>query len=155
MFELLRNLVSVSACGWDQSPPSPNNTSPSIPHTDTRTHITVAHRRQLGSRYTFQSPWQRPASWLTNVCLPGLYFNFLLSANQQQHFSFEMCDSERQAWIQPVVISFPTPKQLNLKIAKTYISLCALSGPALCMELFKLRSVHRPRLFCRHCGYST
>ena len=37
-----------------------------------------------------------------------------------------MCESERQVWIQPVVISFPfhVLKQLNLKTAKARVSLC-------------------------------
>lgn len=39
------------------------------------------------------------------------------SANHHLHYSFQMCESERKAWIQPVVISFPIHvlKQFNLK----------------------------------------
>lgn len=131
VFDLIRNPPSTAASIETQQWWGPHRCS-------TRTELTVY------SLVTMVTSRETACKW----CWSRLCFDFLLSANLHQYYSYQMCESERQAWIQPVVISFPIRivKQLNLKTAKLRVSYCAFSGAAICMELFWQRSLLGPSL---------
>lgn len=100
-----------------------------LPHPSNQSHMPITKHSNTAKRS--ERGIYCPVTMVTSsymaykLCLLRVCFDLLSSANQHLHYSFQMCESEHQVWIQPVVISFPFHilKQLNLKTAKACVSL--------------------------------
>ncbi len=152
---------TLSACQFLQKPGGGWYNPPQFQSYMPITHTHIQQRHGNNSK----SAWEGRILSVTMVtscqlayklCLPRVCFDrFLLSAGRHLHYSFPMCESERQACIQPVVVSFPihSLKQLNLKTAKAlplcFFRSCTLYGVIL-TEISTQASPSLPSLWIFH-----